>query len=80
MKTLTIDIPDELVADDKEARILLIIKLYELTKLSLAHASDLLGISKKEFYALLSKYEVPVISYPPEELEQDLLNAKKHSI
>lgn len=80
MKTLTIDIPDDLIADDKEARILLIIKLYELTKLSFAQATDLLGLSKREFYALLSKYEVPVISYSPDELEQDLLNAKKYSI
>jgi predicted HTH domain antitoxin len=47
-------------------------KLFETGKLSLGQAASLAGYSKSTFIELLGKQGIPVIDYPPEELEQEL--------
>ena len=63
---LSPDIPVE------EARLLLMVKLFETGKLSVGQAAELAGYSKSTFIELLGKLGVPIIDYPPEELEQEL--------
>lgn len=80
MKTLTINIPDTVDLDDKEARMLLASKLYEKGKLSLGQAAELAGYSKRTFMELLGDYGVSVFNYPASELEKDMKNAERYHI
>jgi predicted HTH domain antitoxin len=70
MKTLQIELPLEISED--EVRLLLAIKLYELGRLSLGQAAKLAGYSKRTFIELLGKHGVPVVSYLPEELQEEV--------
>lgn len=61
----------------EEAKLLLMIKLFETGKLSLAQAAKFSGYSKSAFMELLGKYGVPVFDYPAEDLEQEDVEHKK---
>ena len=76
MKTLTINIPSTAEIDDKEARMSLASKLYEKGKLTLGQAAELAGYSKETFMELLADYNVPLINYPADELDEDIKNAR----
>ncbi|MFO7800044.1 UPF0175 family protein [Rhodohalobacter sp.] len=80
MKTLTINIPNTADIDDKEARMSLASKLYERGKLTLGQAAELAGYSKETFMELLAEYNVSLINYPADELDEDIENAQRHSI
>lgn len=80
MRTLIIDLPDSIDLNDKEAKMVLASKLYEKGKLTLAQAARLTGYSKETFMELLADYDVPVINYPPQELDEDIKNAQDYSI
>ena len=80
MKTLTINIPNTADIDDKEARMSLASKLYERGKLTLGQAAELTGYSTETFMELLSEYNVSIINYPTDELDEDIKNARRHSI
>lgn len=79
MKTLTINIPNTADVDDREARMSLASKLYERGKLTLGQAAELAGYSKETFMELLAEYNVSLINYPADELDQDIENAQRHS-
>jgi predicted HTH domain antitoxin len=70
MNALQIQLPPEIPIE--EARLLLMVKLFETGKLSLGQAADLSGYSKPTFIELLSKLGVAVIDYSPEELEREM--------
>jgi len=76
MKTLTINIPSTAEIDDKEARMSLASKLYERGKLTLGQAAELAGYSKETFMELLADYNVPLINYPADELDEDIKNGR----
>lgn len=78
MKKLTLEIPDNLDLDDKEAAMLLAGKLYEQGRLSLGQAAALAGYSKRTFIELLGNYEISLFNYPADELDKDLKNAPKY--
>lgn len=80
MRTLTINLPFTVDLDDKEARMILAAKLFELGKLSLGQAADLVGYSKETFMELMADYGVSLFNYSPEELEDDIRNAKNYSL
>ncbi len=75
MKTLTLNIPDSLNLDDKEAVLILGTKLYEQGKLSLGEAADFSKLPKREFIEILGKFGVSVFNYPSSDLTKDLSNA-----
>lgn len=79
MKTLTINIPDTADIDDKEAKMLLASRLFEKGKLTLGQAAELAGYSKRTFMELLADYDVSLINYSPEELDEDIENAQNYS-
>ena len=80
MRTLTIQIPGTVDLDDKEARMALASKLYELGKLTLGQAADMAGYSKETFMELLADYGVSFFNYSTDELDEDLKNAHRHSL
>jgi len=60
MRTLTLQMPDNLEVDNKQLAILLASKLYEMGKLSLGQAAEVAGISKRAFTELLGSYNVSI--------------------
>jgi len=80
VKTLTINIPNTADIDEKEAKMALASKLYELGRLTLGQAAELAGYSKETFMELLDEYNVPLINYSPEELDEDIDNAQSLSL
>ncbi|ACB54652.1 hypothetical protein cce_5306 (plasmid) [Crocosphaera subtropica ATCC 51142] len=46
-------------------------RLFEIGKLTVGQAAELAGYSKPTFIELLGKLGVPVIDYPPQELEEE---------
>jgi predicted HTH domain antitoxin len=80
MRTLTIQLPDTVDLDDKEARMALASKLYELGKLTLGQAADMVGFSKETFMELLADYGVSFFNHSADELDEDVRNARRHSL
>lgn len=83
MKTIQIEVPDEIFLSFKETpsefsrriRLAAAAKLYELGKLSSGRASELAGISRVSFLQVLAHYGVPIFDLSEAELKQDLKNA-----
>lgn len=67
---MKLDLPLNLSED--EAKLLLAIKLYEVSKASLGQAAKLAGYSKRAFIDSLGHYHIPVLDYPAEELRQEI--------
>lgn len=80
MKTLTIQLPENVDLTTKEVLTALAVQLYEMGKLSLGQAAELSDNSKRTFMELLSNYGVSVFNSPLEELDKDLENAKNYNI
>jgi predicted HTH domain antitoxin len=80
MKTITLEIPDSLDIDEKEAKTFLAARLYEKGSLSLGQAAELAGYTKRTFMELLANYNVSVFNYTSQELEKDLLHAKSYHL
>jgi predicted HTH domain antitoxin len=70
MNALTVQLPPDISVE--EARLLLMVKLFETGKLTLGQAAKLAGYSKSTFIELLGKLGVAVIDYPAEELQQEI--------
>jgi len=75
MKTLTIDIPDNIEVDEKEAKLIIASKLYENGKLSLGQAASLVNLTKRAFIELLGDYNVSLFGNSPEDISSDIKNA-----
>ncbi|HRI20115.1 MAG TPA: UPF0175 family protein [Panacibacter sp.] len=80
MKTLTLEIPDSVNLDEKEAKTLLAAKLYEKGTLSLGQAAELAGYSKRTFMELLGNYDVSIFNYSDAELEKEIFNAQSYHL
>ena len=70
MTALQVEIPESV--SEEEARLLLAVKLYELSRVSLGQATAIAGISKFAFMEALGTYHIPVFRYPAEELEAEV--------
>lgn len=83
VKTVAIVIPDEvaeLLAQDEanlqqELHLLFAVKLYELGRLSAGAAAQVAGLSRPEFLARLSAYQVSPINLDEEAIEQEIAAA-----
>ncbi|MDF9800261.1 putative HTH domain antitoxin [Catalinimonas alkaloidigena] len=80
MKQLIIDLPDTMDMEEKEVKIALAAKLYEMGKLTLGQAADMTNHSKEHFMELLGDYGVSLFNYDPEDLDEDVKNAEDHSL
>jgi predicted HTH domain antitoxin len=80
MKTITINLPDTVDFDDKEALMAIASRLYEKGKLTLGQAAEVVGLSKGTFMEILGSQGVSVFNYPPSDLDRDLENAKRYNL
>ncbi len=67
--------PEELV---REIVLMAAIKMFELGKLSSGKASELAGISRREFLEKCSMYGVSVFNYSDDEIAEELSRDKKN--
>jgi predicted HTH domain antitoxin len=72
MSTTELKVNLPLGLSEREAKLFLAIKLYEVGKVSLGQAAKLAGFSKRTFMEILGQYSVPIFAYSPEELRQEL--------
>jgi predicted HTH domain antitoxin len=79
MRTLKIDIPENIELNDREAKMLLASILYAKGKLSLGQAAEFAGLSKRAFMEILSDYDVSIINHPITDIENDIKNARHYS-
>lgn len=75
MKTLTLNIPDNLDVDNKDLAMLVSTTLYEQGKLSLGQAAEVAGLTKRTFAELLGKFNVSIFNFPASDLSKDVANA-----
>lgn len=75
MKTLTVNIPDDLDITNKDLSLMVAAKLYEQAKVSLGQAAEIAGLSKSAFAELLGSYGVSIFNFPAADLSNDLANA-----
>jgi len=68
--------PDEF---EREARLLLALKLYESGKLSTGLAARIAGISRINFIFLLGEYNLSPFGESPDEINEDIENAHRAS-
>ncbi len=67
---LTINLPSGL--SQNEVKLLLAIKLYENSKITLGQAAKMSGFSKRSFIEILGQSQIPVFNYSSEELREEL--------
>jgi predicted HTH domain antitoxin len=85
MTTLTFEVPTEILwalqqepeEFQREARLMLAARLYEMGKLSTGLAARLAGVPRVTFLFLLGQYGLSPFGQNPEELEQDFQNARR---
>jgi predicted HTH domain antitoxin len=58
-----------------ELKTSMVLKLYELGRISSGIAAEILDMSRKDFILSLYKYKIPVINYETDELLEDIKNA-----
>lgn len=60
---------------ENEAKWAMMVKLYEMNRISSGIAANLLGVNRVTFLLKLNDYNVPLIDLTEEELKSDLENA-----
>jgi predicted HTH domain antitoxin len=75
MKTVTLNIPDNIDLTNRELIMLIASRLYEQGKLSLGQAAELAGLTKRTFDELLNQYNVSIFNFPDTDLSSDVENA-----
>ncbi len=75
MRTIQLNIPNNIELSDYDFAMILSAKLYEDAKLSAGQAAQMAGLSKRAFIELLGKFGVSVFSQEIEDLHNDIANA-----
>ena len=64
---------------EEELRTLAAVKLFEVGRVSLGQAAALAGYSVRSFVEVLARFQVPVINYPAEDVEREILSCARSS-
>ena len=75
MRTIQINIPDNVEMSDYDFSMMVAAKLYEEKKLSSGEAAAMVGLSKRTFIEVLGKYGVSLFSSSVSDLHSDIENA-----
>jgi predicted HTH domain antitoxin len=75
MKTLTLNVPDNLDVDNRDIAMLVSTQLYKEGKLSLGQAAEVAGLTKRTFAEILGSYNVSIFNFPASDLSNDVANA-----
>jgi predicted HTH domain antitoxin len=78
MKTITLELPDELEIEDFAYKIYLAGTLYEKGKLSLGQCAQMVGISKRAFIETMGHYGFSLFPQSIDETLSDLQNAQNY--
>lgn len=76
--TVELEVPDEVLVNLPEeeaaakAKEAFIMELLREHRVSQGKAAEMLGLTRHELFALMTKYQVPVIDLTPEELKAEL--------
>lgn len=72
MKQVTLNLPDNIDLDETQISMLLAAQLYDMEKLSLGQAAQLVGLTKREFMDQLGKYDVSVFGETLDDIDRFL--------
>ena len=75
MRTIHINIPDDVSLKDYDFSMIIAAKLYEDKILSSGQAAEIAGLSKRAFIELLGRYGVSVFYNSISDLNSDIENA-----
>lgn len=75
MRTIQLKIPDSVDLKDYDFSMIIASKLYQEAKLSAGQAAEIVGLSKRAFIEMLSRYNVSVFSTSITDLHSDIANA-----
>lgn len=75
MRTIQLNIPDNVDLKDYDFSMIIAVKLYEDAKLSAGQAAKIVGLSKRAFIEILGKYGASVFSTSVSDLHSDIENA-----
>ena len=75
MRTIQLNIPENIDLKDYDLSMIIATKLYEDAKLSACQAAEIVGLSKRAFIEMLGKYGVSVVSSSISDLHSDITNA-----
>jgi len=75
MRTVQLQIPDDVDLKDYDFSMIVAAKLYEEGKLSSGQAAQIAGLSKRAFIEILGRYGVSIFSTSVEDLHSDFANA-----
>ncbi len=75
MKTIQLQVPDDVDLEEYDYSMIIASKLYEDGKLSAGQAAQIAGLSKRTFIEILGRYGVSVFSRSISDLHSDISNA-----
>lgn len=75
MRTIQLNVPDNIDLKDYDFSMIIAAKLYEDCKLSSGQAAEIAGLTKRTFIELLGRYGVSVFSNSVSDLHSDIKNA-----
>ncbi len=75
MRTIQLNIPDEVDLKDYDFTMIIASKLYEDGALTSGQAAQMAGLSKRAFIELLGRYGVSVFSKSISDLHSEITNA-----
>jgi len=76
LKSVSIEFPEEVIELYEEnelknsVRKWSVLELVKNGKISSGKAAEILGMTKWDFMELMSEYDIPMVNFPPEELEK----------
>lgn len=71
---ITINLPQNIEANEKSLLLLIVSIIYKKCKLSLEQAAEVVGISKVALAELLASQKVSIFNYPSSDLKKDVEN------
>ncbi len=75
MRTIQLNVPDNLDLNEYDLSMIIATKLYEEAKLSAGQAAKIVGLSKRAFIEVMGKFGVSVFSKSTSDLYNDIKNA-----
>lgn len=75
MKTIQLNVPENLDLKEYDYAMIIATKLYEDAKLSAGQAAGIAGLSKRAFIEMLGKFGVSIFTTSVSDLKSDIANA-----
>ena len=77
---VALNLPEGIELSEKDAAMIIAVKLWVEGLLSYGQASEMAGISKKEFIESLGKYGFSFTNISAEDLQQEMTNVSNYNI